>query len=227
MTLNSDFHPTADASPRGISARIVATPRAVTESIRYSRFVGMMKLVLPLGALILVAMVVAWPYLRGTKGGIPLSFNSIGVGLDENVFMTNARYIGADGKGQPYTLTAELAAQDEDDPDIIQLTKPQADILLNQGSWLALTANSGTLKRQAETLALVGAVNIFSDQGYEFRTESALIDLAASLAHGTVPVEAQGPFGTLNADSFRMADDGKTIYFEGQVRMTLYPKAGT
>ena len=227
MTLDSDFHPTADAQPRGYSARIVATPRAIAESVRYSRFVGMMKLVLPLGALILVAMVVAWPYLRGNDDGIPLSFASIGVGLDENVFMTNARYIGADDKDQPYTLTAELAAQDEDNPDIILLTKPQADILLNEGSWLALTAESGTWMRKAETLSLKGAVNIFSDQGYEVRTESALIDMAASVAHGTVPVEAQGPFGTLNADSFHMVDHGKTIHFEGNVRMTLYPEAGT
>ncbi len=140
MTLNSDFHPTIDAQPRGFSARIVATPRAITESVRYSRFVGMMKLILPLGALILVAMVVTWPYLRGDDDSIPLSFASIGVGLDENVFMTNARYIGADDKDQPYTLTAELAAQDDDDPDIILLTKPPADILLNEGTWLALTA---------------------------------------------------------------------------------------
>lgn len=218
---------TATTERRGFSARIVATPRVIAESMRYSRFVGMMKLVLPLSALALVAMVVAWPYLGADNDGIPLSFASVGVGLDETVFMTNARYIGADDKGQPYTLTADLAAQDEDDPDIIQLTRPQADILLNEGSWLALTADSGTLLRDTETLTLEGAINIFSDQGYEFRTESALIDLGASLAHGTVPVEAQGPFGTLNADSFRVLDRGRIIFFEGNVRMTLYPQTGT
>ncbi len=211
----------------GFSARIVATPGVIAESVRYSRFVGMMKLVLPLSALALVAMVVAWPYLGANDDGIPLSFTSVGVGLDENVFMTNARYIGADDEDQPYTLTADQAAQDEDDPNLIRLTRPQADILLNEGSWLALTADSGILKREAETLALDGAVNIFSDQGYEFHTESALIDLGSKLAHGTVPVEAQGPFGTLNADSFRVLDGGRIIFFEGQVRMTLYPGAGT
>ena len=217
----------AAVGPGGFSARVVATPVVIAESVRYSRFVGMMKLVLPLGALALVAMVVAWPYLGANDEGIPLSFASVGVGLDENLFMTNARYIGTDDKDQPYTVTADLAAQDEDDPDLIRLTRPQADILLNEGSWLALTADSGTWMRKAETLSLAGAVNIFSDQGYEFRTESALIDLAAKLAHGTVPVEAQGLFGTLNADSFRILDSGKVLHFEGHVRMTLYPNAGT
>lgn len=186
----------------------------------------MMKLLLPLSAAVLVLAVVAWPYLTGRDDGIPLSFATIGLGLDESVFVTNARYMGADDKNQPYTLTAELAAQDDDNPDIIQLTNPKADILLNGGTWLALTADKGTLLRASEQLSLEGAVSIFSDVGYEFRTESAEIDLAKSLAHGDAPIEGQGPFGILNANSFRLDSKGHVIYFEGQVRMTLYPKSG-
>ena len=187
----------------------------------------MMKLVLPLSAAVLVLAVVAWPYVAGRDDGIPLSFAAIGLGLDESVFVTNARYMGADDKDQPYTLTAEMAAQDDSDPDIIQLTKPKADILLNEGTWLVLTADSGTLLRASEQLSLEGAVSIFSDVGYEFRTESATIDLGASRAHGDAPIEGQGPFGVLNADSFRLDGKSHVIYFEGQVRMTLYPKPGS
>ena len=211
---------------RTISERLVRAPRGVIVSARYSRFVGMMKLLLPLGAAMLVLAVVAWPYLAGRDYGIPLSFATIGMGLDESVFVTNARYLGVDDKNQPYTLTAELAAQDDNDPDIIQLTNPKADILLNQGTWLVLTADSGTLLRASEQLSLKGAVSIFSDIGYEFRTESAEIDLAKSLAYGNVPIEGQGPFGILYANSFRLDSKGHVIYFEGQVRMTLYPNSG-
>ncbi len=212
---------------RTISERLVRAPRAVIVSERYSRFVGMMKLLLPLSAAVLVLMVVAWPYLAGRDNGIPLSFATIGLGLDESVFMTNAHYMGTDDKDQSYTLTAELAAQDDSDPDIIQLTNPKADILLDEGTWLALTADKGTLLRASEQLSLEGAVSIFSDLGFEFRTESAKIDLGKSLASGDAPIEGQGPFGVLTADSFRLDSKGHVIHFEGQVRMTLYPKSGS
>ena len=52
------------------------SPGAFTVSERYSSFVGMMKLVLPLGAALLVFIVVAWPYLGGRDAGISLSFAS-------------------------------------------------------------------------------------------------------------------------------------------------------
>ena len=212
---------------RTISERFVRVPRGVIVSERYSRFVGMMKLVLPVSAAVLILAVVGWPYISGRDEGTPLSFTTMGPGLDESVLMTNARFTGADDKDQPYTLTAELVAQDDSNPDIIELTNPKADILRNEGTWLVLTANSGTFLRASELLSLEGAVSIFSDLGYEFRTESAKIDLAKNLAYGDAPIEGQGPFGILNADSFRTDSTGRVIHFVGQVRMTLYPGSGS
>ncbi len=211
---------------RTFSERIARPSQIVTVSERYSRFVGLMKLMLPLSATVLIVVVVAWPYLSGREDGIPLSFASIGLGLDENVFMTNARYMGSDDKDQPYALTAELMAEEEGASDAIRLTKPQADIMLNNGSWLSLSANSGVLLRESEQLTLVGQVNFFTDAGYEFHTSRAEINLASKRAHGEQPIEGQGPLGMLKADSFRFENQGKTIFFEGHVRMTLYPDSG-
>ena len=189
-------------------------------------FRSLMKLMLPLGAAALVIIVVVWPYLGGREDGIPLSFASIGLGLDEKVFMTNARYMGSDDNDQPYTLTAELIAEEEGVDNPIRLAKPQADIMMNNGSWLALTADSGVLNRDSEQLVLVGAVNFFSDSGYEFRTRRAEINLGSIRVHGEEPIEGQGPFGTLYADSFRLENQGKSLFFEGHVRVTYYPNSG-
>ncbi len=211
---------------RTFSEHIARPPQIVTVSERYSRFVGWMKLMLPLSAVGLVVIVVTWPYLSGREDGIPLSFASIGIGLDENIFMTKARYMGSDDNDQPYTLTAELMAEEEGVSDAIRLTKLQADIMLNNGSWLALTADSGLLIRESQQLTLEGRVNFFSDDGYEFRTERAEINLGTKSAHGEEPIEGQGPFGMLTADSFRLENQGASLFFEGNVRMTLYPEAG-
>ncbi len=211
---------------RSFSLPVVQRPRIGAFSARYSRFVGLMKVVLPITAAVLAVMVVVWPYMGGREGGIPLSFATIGVTIDDTVYMANARYLGTDDKNQPYTITADQVTQERDDPDTIRLTLPKADILLDDGAWLVLTANSGTLRRDREILLLDGAVSIFSDAGYELHTERAEIDLRASRAYGNMPVEGQGPFGMLNADGFRLEDKGRTIHFEGRVRLVVYPKAG-
>ena len=80
--------------------------------------------------------------------------------------------------------------------------------------------------RQNETLTLNEQVNLFHDSGYEFRTESAVIDLTKGTASGTVSVAGQGPFGNLKAEGFRLVDKGKTIYFMGKSKLTVFPGAG-
>lgn len=197
--------------------------RLVSVGERYSRFVGIMKLMLPLSATVLVIIVVAWPYLNGRHDGVPLSFAGIGVGLDENIFMTKARYMGSDDNDQPYTLTAERMVEEDSVDNAIRLTKLEADIMLNDGTWLAMTSDTGVLYRDIKKLALEGSVSFFSDAGYEFRTKRADLYLATKRAVGDQPIEGQGPYGTLNADSFRLEDRGATIIFEGNVRMIFFP----
>ena len=74
----------------------------------------------------------------------------------------------------------------------IELDSPQADITLQDGSWITVTANSGRFDRAAEQLSLDGDVNLFHDDGMEMRTELARVDLQESLAWGDQPVEGQG-----------------------------------
>jgi lipopolysaccharide export system protein LptC len=94
---------------------------------------------------------------------------------------------------------------------------------MNDGTWLALTAKVGYYDRQTELLDLVGDVNLFHDQGFEVRTEKAQVDLKGGTASGDLPVEGQGPSGTLTAEGFRAIDSGKTVIFTGKSKMILYP----
>lgn len=208
---------------RSIGAHFAARRRRVVIGARYSRFVGLMKLVLPLSAAALAAVVVAWPYLAGRDTGFQLSFANVGIGPAETEYMTNARLLVSDGKDQPINVTADSVTQAADDPDMYHFILPKADILLASGAWIALTAERGTLRRSEQTLTLDGGVSVYSDDGYEFRTERAEIDLRARTARGDAPVEGQGPLGVLSAGGFYLGD---TIRFEGRVRLVAYPKAG-
>ncbi|MDP4797014.1 MAG: LPS export ABC transporter periplasmic protein LptC, partial [Rhodospirillales bacterium] len=110
--------------------------------------------------------------------------------------------------------------------NVVELDSPKADILLEDNTWLVLTAKRGIFGREAEALDLVGSVVLYHDSGYEFLTEKAKIDLKKSIAEGDQPIRGQGPFGNLQAEGFRLVDKGKKIYFTGKSKLTIYPGAG-
>lgn len=189
----------------------------------YSRFVSLMKLLLPVLALALAAVMVVWPQLKSRDGGFSLGFLSINPYDAENLRMDNARFTGLDKKTLPYTLTAEVAIQDGPGADIIRLQQPKADITLKDGTWLALTADNGIHRQKKQTLELTGVVNLFHDSGHSITTTHAEIDLVRGTAVGTQPVTGQGPSGTLTSQGFRFAGKGNIIQFTGKAKLVFYP----
>jgi lipopolysaccharide export system protein LptC len=189
----------------------------------YSRFVTLMRICLPAGALALAGLVVLWPQLQvgdkefrpGVASGNPQDA--------DNLRMVNARFAGINKKTLPYTVTAPLAIQDGPGADEIELSSPKTDITLKDGSWLAVTADRGRYFQSRQTLDLFGMVNLFHDSGYEFQSTRAHIDLIAGTAEGDEPVAGQGPFGELTAEGFRISDKGKTIHFTGTAKLVIYP----
>lgn len=192
----------------------------------YSRFVTMMKFLLPVMALVLIVLVVIWPQLKLRDARFSIGFSALSIGNVDDPAMINPRFQGADKDRQTFSITADIAKNLLNADKSVELEMPKADISLDDGSWLVVTARTGVYVRQSETLTLNDSVNMFHDSGYEFRTESADIDLTRGTATGTVPIEGQGPFGNLQAEGFHLVDKGKTIYFTGKSKLTIYPGAG-
>ena len=198
--------------------------RSKPHSRLYSRFVTLMKLVLPGLALIVIALVIAWPHLNTSDIGFRLGFAAMQLNDAEDPSMINPRYVGTDNDNQPFSLTADLARNLSGPGTRVELEMPKADITTTDGAWLVLTAENGIYTRNQKTLKLVGKVNLFHDQGYEFRTERALIDLAKGTANSNDPVEGQGTFGHLKANGFQLFNKGRTILFRGKSTLVFYPK---
>ncbi len=191
----------------------------------YSSFVMMMKFALPLVALLLIALVVAWPHIQSSDSRFRIGFANLQVKEADDPSMVNPRYLGSDSDDQPYSVTAEIARRLAKDGMVVELDRPKADIALEDGTWLVLTANRGIYGREAEVLDLVGSVVLYHDTGYEFLTEKAKIDLDKSMASGSEPIRGQGPFGNLQAEGFRLVSKGETIYFTGKSKLVIYPGA--
>lgn len=189
----------------------------------YSRFVAIAKLVLPLVAVALLALVWAWPNLRGGDLRFRLGFSDFVTRETAGPSMINPRYVGTDKSQQPYSITSNVARNSPADRMKIDLEVPKGDIVLNDGTWLMLSADTGVYARTAKTLDLTGGVTLFHDSGYEIRTDSAYVDLDQGTAAGDQPVHGQGPFGDLRAEGFILLDKGKVIHFTGKSKLTIWP----
>ncbi len=217
----------ADARRKTRPVRAMAPrPRTRHQGAGYSRFVVLMKLLLPTVALVLIGLVVVWPYLQTTDSRFRIGFSALKARESENPAMVNARYVGTDKSSKPFSITADLAKNLLTGTAEIELEMPKADVTLEDNTWLVVTAETGIYNRKTETLDLVGAVNLFHDSGYEIRTDKALIALEKGIAVGTAPVAGHGPFGNLTSEGFRLEDKGKLIVFTGKAKLILYPKAG-
>ena len=166
-----------------------------------------------------------WPELHEQENRFRPGFARIDQSEAENLRMVNARFTGTDASRRPYMITADSADQANASAVIIALDAPKADIELSNGAWVALTSTAGSFNRNRQILELSGGVNLFHDSGYEFKTDSAVIDLAAGDATGTEPIAGQGPFGQLQAEGFRIYNRGERVLFTGKSSLTLKPKS--
>ncbi len=192
----------------------------------YSRFVSMSKMILPVIALLLVVLVVAWPYMKVKDTRFRLGFSAVTAGDSDDPSMVNPRFMSADKDNQAFFVTADIAKNLLKGKAVVQLEMPKADISLADGTWLVMTAESGIFGRAKKELDLTGSVNLFHDSGYEFRTEKARVDLENGIATGESPISGQGPFGEIKGQGFVLDKEHKSILFTGKSRVTIFPGIG-
>lgn len=178
------------------------------------------KTLLPIFALALLSAIAFWPEIDGHGDGGRVSFRRTIEPRPEALRVVNPRYRGVDEQARPYTITAAVAQQVGAE-EIMDLTEPRGDITLSDGAWIFLRADTGRYDKAAQRLALNGNVTIYHDDGTMLRTPSALILLDQGAAEGDDPVAAQGSFGTLTSDGFRLIDRGAVVIFTGKAHAVL------
>jgi lipopolysaccharide export system protein LptC len=190
-------------------------------SVMYSRFVSLLKFLLPATALTLIGLLLMWPQMNPQPGRVGVKGGPAMEDL-ENLRMLAPRMIGRDEKDQPYTVTAEQATQAAGSSEVTDLVRPKGDIQINTGAWVALTADTGKYNKQSQMLHLEGNVNVFHDAGYEIQTSSADVNLDKGDAAGDQPVFGQGPDSELQGEGFRLYNKGARIVVTGQSRVVIH-----
>lgn len=191
----------------------------------YSRFVLLAKYALPVVAGIVMLLVVVWPELKSKPDKFSIGLSDVKIETAGGQRVVNARFTGVDSENRPFSITAESVVQAGSDDNGVELAQPKADVTLAGDSWVAIAAPKGIFRRDEEILDLSGGVDLFHDDGYEFRTAQARLNFGTSAASGESPIRGQGPFGTIEAEGFRVAGTGDSIFFTGKSRLLVYPDA--
>lgn len=192
--------------------------------VRKSRFVRLMRVMLPLLALVLTTVVLVWPQMNKPEG-FRLSFSDVGTS-DDQLVMRNARFRGTDSENRPFLITADNAMQDPAHQDQVILDSLNADITLEDGTWLTLRADTGVFFQNERKLALHGNVAVYSDLGYEFHADEAEADLAKGTVESDSRVWGHGPMGRIKANGLRIYERGAVVRFINGVETTLHNDKG-
>ncbi len=201
-------------------------PEGVAMLARRSTAVTLFKKLLPVAAVLLLAALAAAPSLRGGAGAGRITYQVADVGkADTASHMQGAKYHGVDARGQPFTLTADAAT--DRGADQVVLRRPQGDITLTSGAWLMLSSDAGLFQQHTQKLGLNGNVTLYRNDGTMMTATAADIDLKKGDASSSVPVQVQGPFGSLHAaNGFSLTQRGADIVFKGPASLTLTQGAG-
>lgn len=194
-----------------------------TDALRYSRFVSVMKKVLPFGALVLMAAVVAYSVMPRHNDRM-MAMQQSG-NLARDLTMTKSSFTGTDEKGNPFKITAAEVIQDPKSKNTrAELKQIDADMQFENGTWLNATAAHGWIDSETSILKLDGGISVYTDNGYELHTKSATAQIKANILEGFEGVKGHGPTGQFSADRFHFDRVKKQLNLSGHVHMTLYPQ---
>ena len=188
----------------------------------YARFVRLLRVLFPTLAAILIGLVVLWPQLAPRHDQFRIGFADLEV-TDDGLSMIRPRYVGTDEQSRPFSISASSVRNLVPGGEEMLLDEPEAEITLEDGAWVTVTADTGTYDVDGNALTLTGRVRLYHDKGYSLETTKAYVDLGRSEITGNEQVAGHGPSGYLQGTGFRVGQGGLAIDVRGPARMIINP----
>ncbi|MDB5491576.1 MAG: hypothetical protein JWO78_1425 [Micavibrio sp.] len=188
-------------------------------SRRYTIFVNSMRFVLPVIALGIIAVVLAWPKMDDdftaaqTKDIIPQN-----AGRNE---LLSPHFESTTEDQNPYVITAIRAVQDMNDQSIILLEQPVADITMKNNDMLNLKAKNGVYRQDQKILILDGQVEIVNRAGFTIHSQRMNLSVDDKIAWTDTAVHGEGTQGTLDARAMNANNATGIVIFTGPAKLVL------
>ena len=140
---------------------------------------------------------------------------------DLTISVRNARYAGLDAGKLPFSITADEIIQDKSTPDELQMVAPKADITLNNGQWIFMSADNSVIETNGSRMVIEDNVNITFSNGYELTTDQARMNMRLGIILGDAPVAMQGVNFNFTSAGFRIHNSGQNIALLGPANLLL------
>lgn len=186
---------------------------------RYSSFVRGARLVLPLTALAIVAVVLAWPRMEDNIAPVPKeSIIPQSGGRNE---LISPHFESTTNSQLPYIVTAARAVQSQKDEALVLLEKPVADVTLSGGATLNAKSDNGVYRQDTEILVLDGHAVMQHSSGHNLASDRMNISMKDQLAWSESPVNGEGPSGTIEAKAMNANNVTGVLIFTGPAKLVL------
>lgn len=187
---------------------------------RHSRRVRLLKIVLPTAAVAVALAIagVAWVQsrLQGVLDVRSVLFSKDGLTMVEP-------HLSGHASGRSYDVSAQRAVQNIQNPKIIALEGVSGRIEMADGSWAKIESEKGVYDGTREWLTLDGTVTVTTSSGWHAVGPHAEADLKDGRIVSDKRVRISGRSGWIESDGLDIADGGRHLKFDGDVRMQFQP----
>ncbi|MDG4646989.1 hypothetical protein P6F26_00900 [Roseibacterium sp. SDUM158017] len=192
---------------------------------RYSRLVTGLKVVMPLGAIVLLSTIFLLSDPPDPERALPYAEVDVAQ-LAREMRLTQPRYAGLLPDGREITLVAETAAPDFETTDVILTDTLEGRIALDDNEFLYVDAGSGRIDVAGRIADLSGGVEAETSQGYRLTSATMRMKLAELGLSTPSDVRVEGPGLILTAGAMELAgpSGAEVLSFTGGVRLLYEPE---
>ena len=122
-----------------------------------------LRLLLPLAAVILIALVVFWPELNKPGRRFDVRVTG-GRGAGGQEAMVGATYSGIDRKGRPFSIKADRISNVADAANVVGLVRPDGQIALEDGATVTIVAGEAPTTATARSSSCKAMSSLNADR---------------------------------------------------------------
>ena len=165
----------------------------------WSRVVGVLKIGLPLLAIVLLSSLFILPGEERVEGGIIFSEADLEA-LGEGLRITQPVLTGATRDDDPFRFTAAAVVPDAAPPTRAAIEDLAGGITFAGGQRFEVAAPVAEVDLRAQVMEAGGRVTVTSSDGYRISADRVVVDLVAGTLEAEGDIAGAGPMGTIAAE---------------------------
>jgi lipopolysaccharide export system protein LptC len=189
----------------------------------HSARVRRLKVLLPVAAVLVSLAFIGVSVIRTY---LPENIKIEGAKIENGkVVMLKPAIAGRNAAGINYSMLAERALQDIKNPNLISLETVKAVVPVKDDLVARVEATTADYDRATDNLNITSPFVINMSDGLTAKFQTAQVDVKGGKLITSDPVDIKKDGASVVARSLKMTDKGRTITFEGNVRMNVNPTA--